>query len=679
MSARAVIIAVLGGIFIATVGYFNDQVPRLNHFVGNQFPIIVFFPLILAAAAFNPLLARLRRTWRLSSAELAVIVGLLLVACNIPGSGLLRWWSRAVAVPVMYEQDQSKASWRATKALGYAPPALLVNEGKYDKEFFDSFWSGSTKPIALSDVPWGAWKGPLIGWMPIVVIFAGASICLALVVHRSWSTRERLPYPVAQLATALVEAGDGGAGSIFRKKHFLFAAGMVFMIHVVNGGYMFLTKQGFRDPIFFDCSEPILAKFPDIWLVPWGGNSVFYFAIFPTLVAFACFVASDVAFSVGISVPVWTVIGLWLIKSGVSIEWVATAGGVVPWQTAGSAVAIGLVLLYLGRRFYLGLLWQAVPFIRRRRETEGYEVWACRLFLLSIAGLVAILVSLNVAWTVAIPAVLLIMLMHVVMARITVESGLILAYMMWNPLAVLLGLMGATALGPYAVATVGMVCVIFTFEARECLMPLVLNGLQVCNAQKISSAKVGSAGMVVFLIALAAAVPFSIWVDHRFGVSGGEGFSTGAAPACTFDLISTQSDYDKWSPTLELSKGYAPLERILNMEPDRACVISMAVGAAVVLGLMWLRLRFMWWPIHPILFVIWGTWAMRVAGYSFLLGWAIKAVSRRLGVKFATLRIFMIGVIVGDLTGGALWMIVGAVYWAITGFNPPRYHVFPGG
>ena len=34
---------------------------------------------------------------------------------------------------------------------------------------------------------------------------------------------------------------------------------------------------------------------------------------------------------------------------------------------------------------------------------------------------------------------------------------------------------------------------------------------------------------------------------------------------------------------------------------------------------------------------------------------------------------------VGDLSGGALWMIVGAIYWIATGQTPPRYLVFPGG
>ena len=37
----------------------------------------------------------------------------------------------------------------------------------------------------------------------------------------------------------------------------------------------------------------------------------------------------------------------------------------------------------------------------------------------------------------------------------------------------------------------------------------------------------------------------------------------------------------------------------------------------------------------------------------------------------------MVGVIVGDLTGGAAWMIVGALYYALTDKIPPHYFVLP--
>jgi len=37
MTVRAIILGLLGAVFIASVGHVNDQVARLNHFVGNTF------------------------------------------------------------------------------------------------------------------------------------------------------------------------------------------------------------------------------------------------------------------------------------------------------------------------------------------------------------------------------------------------------------------------------------------------------------------------------------------------------------------------------------------------------------------------------------------------------------------------------------------------------------------
>ncbi|MCE5280182.1 MAG: DUF6785 family protein [Planctomycetaceae bacterium] len=675
MTVRAIILAAFGAAFIATVGYFNDQVPRLNHFVGNQFPIVVFFPLIIFALLINPLLRRVKARWMLSGAEIAVVTALLLAACNIPGSGFMRWWSRQAALPAV--SNLKELSWRKSEALSYVPAALLLNGGRYEASINDSFVSGSGGArVSLEQLPWRAWTGPIASWVPVALLFAGASICLALIVHRPWSTQERLPYPVAQFAGAFINSPR----AIFTNRLFWVAAASIFVLHVANGSYLWAMGQSPRDVLAWDFSAPFAQTFPAFWdmisTVPWGGNSVLYFPIYPTLVAFACFVAADVSLSIGLSVAAWSLAGYVLVLTGVKFEWVALEGGVGPWQSAGSCIALAMAMAYFGRRHYWNLLRRA--FCAGGKNVLGHEVWAARVLLLCTAGLTAILAAWGVAWPVALLGVLLVLLAYIVVARITVESGVFLVQLQWLPIAVVLGLLGAEATGLRAIAVLGMVSFIFCAEVRECLTPLVLNGLRLTDPSRIGGGRVGAMSMVVLVIALAVAVPAGLWVDHNYGVQRGEGFSQ-AAPHYLFTAVARASGDLVASRQLEASDALAPLERLAAANPDSRCLWALAGGAAVVAALVWLRLRLTWWPIHPILFLVWGTWAMRVAAFSFLLGWAIKTVCARMGVRVATLRLLMIGVIAGDLAGGVAWMILGAVYFALTGETPMRYHVFPGG
>ena len=72
-------------------------------------------------------------------------------------------------------------------------------------------------------------------------------------------------------------------------------------------------------------------------------------------------------------------------------------------------------------------------------------------------------------------------------------------------------------------------------------------------------------------------------------------------------------------------------------------------------------------------------WASTVFFHSFLLAWVLQLVITRVGTSGAIrkARHFMIGVIAGELAGGLLWILVGAIYHTATGLRPPAYGVFP--
>ena len=76
---------------------------------------------------------------------------------------------------------------------------------------------------------------------------------------------------------------------------------------------------------------------------------------------------------------------------------------------------------------------------------------------------------------------------------------------------------------------------------------------------------------------------------------------------------------------------------------------------------------------------IWGTRLAAEVGASFLIGWAIKAVVTNLGGKesFQATRRVMFGFIAGDLVAALVFMLIGMIYYNVTGKAPVSYLFFP--
>ncbi len=104
------------------------------------------------------------------------------------------------------------------------------------------------------------------------------------------------------------------------------------------------------------------------------------------------------------------------------------------------------------------------------------------------------------------------------------------------------------------------------------------------------------------------------------------------------------------------------------------------LGMAVVIAVAAARLRLAWWPIHPVLFLVWGTFPINQFAFSFLIGWAVKAaVIRTTGSRgYHAARPIIIGLIAGELLAALTWTLVGGGYFLWTGVEPVSYQIFPG-
>ncbi|MHC4715968.1 MAG: DUF6785 family protein [Planctomycetota bacterium] len=682
MTLRAVILGMLGAVLIAAVGYVNDQVLNLVSITdGRLLPVIVFGSLTLAMLTVGPLLGKVWPGGRFKSSELAIIVALMLIGCSIPTGGLFGTFVHSLALPAHHQQQSP--GWQEQHLLDYAPPSMLPAEGRYDDTATRGLLMGLGKegePIGLGDVPWHHWRAPLMTWMPMVVLAAACMVCLGLIVHRQWSVREHLRYPIAEFATSLM-AQDGRAfGPIFRDRLFLVGFLTVLAIRTVNGLNAWYPDTVPRIPLMFNFGGAA-ELVPWLTRDPWGWD-LFFVYVCPIAVAFSFFLASDIALSLGLSQWIFIPISAFLITRGVDISSGYLSGGAVAWQRFGSYLAFAGILLYAGRHYYRNVLIQAVTF-RRRDGVEAYAGWACRVLIAAAIALAAIMVSLGLDWLMAVLMVLLMLLMFVGTARIAAETGLFYIMPRWLPVAILFGLYGAYAMGPGALVILGMLCVVLCLDPGSSIMPYFVNALRICDlsagkAGRFRPGRIGLASMGVYVAGVAVAVPVVLWAAYNFGLSRTQ-WRFDRVPTMTFRMASEAVTRLSQSEDLAGATQLGWLERILNIDPSGMFLWSAGAGVALVLVIGVLRLRMPRWPIHPIIFLVWQTWPMARLHHSFMLGWVLKTLITRFGGHgaYGKAKALMIGVIAADMLAGLGFMIAGAIYHAVTGLAPARYAIIP--
>jgi hypothetical protein len=95
-------------------------------------------------------------------------------------------------------------------------------------------------------------------------------------------------------------------------------------------------------------------------------------------------------------------------------------------------------------------------------------------------------------------------------------------------------------------------------------------------------------------------------------------------------------------------------------ETDINGVVAMGTGAAITALLGFMRLRFWWWPFHPIGYMAAMSWSLYWHWLPFLIGWACKT----LVLRYGGLRLYRstiplaIGLIVGQLLNDGVWAAV---------------------
>ena len=545
----------------------------------------------------------------------------------------------------------------------------------------DTLLEGRTenKKLSLWELPWSAWWPTIRLWGGMALLLGVASLCLAVVVHPQWSQRELLSYPIARFVEEVTARKEGRwLPDVTGSRLFWIALVLVSVFHLYNGcAAWFHAVPSFPASWSF---SPLRELFPTAARVPhsWG---VWVVRLSPTVIGLSFFFESRVIFSLGIANLCWVIFGSLLLANGVPISYVYLGAEKINLLRFGSYVGMALMMCYTGRRYYGNLLASSVGF-RRLTETPGYAVLACRGLLVSTALAVLLLTTagLNVLWSTL--CVLLILLTFVIISRIVAETGAFFLQAYWLPVAVLTALFGIEAIGPTGYIVLALASTMLIGDPRATLMPFLTNGLRISDTIAEASPRRIAPWLLVMIVAgFVVAGCVTMAPRYNRGVNYGDGWQTVALPAMPFKHLSNHTSELAAKGVLnDVTARRGFIESLKAFSPAEGAYIWTGIGLAAVLLTAFARLRLPWWPIHPVLFLVWATYPIQQLGGAFLIGWIVKAsIVKTMGARgYHSTKPLMIGLIAGDLLGGMFWIVVGLVYYFTTGQTPARYTILSG-
>ncbi len=715
MTLRAVILGLMGAAFVCAVTYFNDHVMMQTMLVGNSMPQSVYGGLILFLLLVNPTIAYLKRRWAFTGAELAVILVLTLAACSLPGSGLMRFMTNTLMQP--HHQARTNPGWQHEGVIEMAPDFMLADISGGEHEALNDFVTGVPGNPTFVMPPWSAWARTLAFWAPLIPFLWIGAIGLAAAVHKQWSVHERLPYPISTFANSMLPGKGEAKGSVFRNRLFWLGAGVILLIHMVNYAHAWWPDHTVKIPTVFDFGSlaelfPTLGRGNAVW-------RIFTLRVFFTVIAVAYFVPSDVSLSLGVGATLWCYVSGLLIGYGVSVYGRDSAApSVVNSLRAGTYIGMLVMILYTGRRYYFAVFRRALGFAaggsaprpsRERHgdsatvppgnpdrrsapprgaahslmespeEVEPYAVWGARVFLVCSAAFALTLSLAGLDWMFAIFFTVCAMGIFLVMGRVIAETGLFFIQTHWLPDVIILAFLGLRAVGPSTALILLLVSTVLLLDPREGIMPFVVNSFRLLEERKVRIGRPAVLAGVAVVLGLAVAVPATLGFQYANGTGGVDPFATKYAPRIPFDGTVRIKQRLRAQGALEDSESVSGLRRFTRAKPFGHAVTAFAAGLAVVILFAAARLRFPWWPLHPVLFVVWSTYAIGMFNFSSLVGWLIKSMVVKFGGNRAYQRLkpLMFGIIAGDILGGVIPSVVGAIYYLVTRERPPGFMVTP--
>jgi hypothetical protein len=668
VNLRSVSVGLLGVVLICALTPFNDYVLNNTPLIGGSLPLAAAFFLFLFALIVNGPLSCLSPRRALSSAELAVVLMIVLVGCFLPASGLMQYWPATVVGPWRHmgsRPDQFESllrnlnlpAWFWTDFPANATSVSARSNDPIVTQFYDRI---------PSDVPfWPAlgehlkrWLTPTLGWGVFFVAIASALLGLSFVVRKQWVEHERIPFPIAQVELALIDSPAPGRflNATFGARPFWIGLAVIGFVRLLGGLHQYFPKYIPEIPLSYNLYD-VLSDPPWCYL-----QFVQVQTLYPIVVAMMFFASSRIALSLWLTLAIWQVPAMMFGSAGQPLP-----RGFEYDCNSGSIFAIAAMIIWTGRHHYarvIRAMFRRPPADEGRDPflsgaTAGWMIlggwllaafWLCQVGMSPIGGLLLVLFLLLVwvvmAWAVA----------HSGFPTAIVRSGSRAWFGDLFPHAdpknnyqpsIVAGHFHSQAIG-------GMWA-----YSRDQLLVYGTHGLKVATerAPRAGRRLVGAV-IAALIVGFAVSHVSTLYCYYRYASTQDK---RGAAPI-NAEVLDGQP---AWTVNSVLE---GPHSRGGRGSHQTLGDLKWVGGSFAVTGLFaFFQLRYSWWPLHPIGLLMLFAFAIRRLWLSVLVGWLTKVLVVRFGGArlFASARPFFIGVIIGDIAAAGLFAVSAIVLYLL--------------
>jgi len=623
---RALVVGILLTAFLAIVIPVGDKLIRGTRLGTCHLPIGVVCIFVFLVAILNIICKKMKVGF--SKSELIFIYCLMLAGAGIPSFDQA-YLIPSLAAPRYYATPENE--W-GTLFFQYIPRWLAPIDAKAAKYFHDGLPKGMP-------IPWGLWVKPLFFWTIFAISLHLITIGFCVILRKQWVQRERLLFPLVQLPMEMLAEDKTSALPIFFNNRLMWLGFSIpALIHIINGLHFHFPAFP-QIPLFYDLGEYFTQK-------PFNALRPFWAIIHFSVIGVSYLLPKHLSFSL------WFFYLFYLSQLVIRQLFGYPSGtpfighiikSFAAYQMAGALVALFFLMLLRARLH----LWDVVKKAFTKKDVDdSLEPLSYRGALFSIFfGIIVICwfgTMAGVPGLIILSIIILFFITLVSMTRMVCEGGVLFIHLSFRPLDLIVPFTGTAAIGPRALTVLSFVEISYLTDMRSSLMPSMLNAFKLSDSGNLKHRPLLFGMIGSILVATIISYLSILTIGYRHGSANLGG-----------DFI--------WPGRMAFFRLTSML--VHPRSPNASAVFSMITGGVFMCVFSFMHQRFFWWPFHPLGYAMAPTWPMIQLWFPTMLGWLFKTLTLRYGgLRFYRLmRIFFLGLILGEFLSGGLWLIVDVI------------------